>query len=351
MHKTLSNPPNPWSSTQIEYDLGEPPEVELTVIEEEAKSILSENKSPDIPFRYSLNPYRGCSHACAYCYARPSHQYLGFGAGTDFDSKIVVKVNAVELLEKRMRSRTWVAEPISFSGNTDPYQPLEASYQLTRRCLEVCLRHRNPAAIITKGSLVRRDVDLLAALEVAAGARVFVSVPFADDDVGHAIEPGASIPSQRFKTIRALAEAGVPVGVAIAPVIPGLNDSAIPEILERAAEAGARRAFMILLRLADEVEPVFVERLRASMPLRAEKVLRGLGEMRGGRVGDKRFGHRMVGQGPRWEVVRQVFHVHCRRLGLEAGEEMPTRLERPDGPLAVVGQEVGRAQLSLFGEE
>ena len=193
MPQRVSNPPNPWQSSHVEY-LGEPPPVELQVYEEEARSILSENDSPDVPFRWSVNPYRGCFHACAYCYARPGHQYLGWGAGTDFDRRIVVKTNAEGLLDDALRRPQWRRELIAFSGVTDCYQPLEASYGLTRRCLQVCLRHANPVAIVTKGALVERDAELLAQIEARARASVFVSVPFADDGQGRAIEPYAALP-------------------------------------------------------------------------------------------------------------------------------------------------------------
>ena len=328
MARRVSNPPNPWSSGHVEW-LGEPPQVELEVFEEEAKSILTRNESPDVPFRYGVNPYRGCQHACAYCYARPTHQYLGFGAGTDFDARIVAKVNAPELLEKALSKRNWERWPVNFSGVTDAYQPLEASYQLTRRCLEVCARYHNPVAIVTKGALVRRDVDLLATIEERArggggeppstrpGAEVYVSIPFADDDTGRRIEPLGAAPSMRFETLRVLSEAGIPTGVALAPIIPGLNDADVPEILTRAHAAGARRAFLILLRLPAEVHDVFRERLESAFPLRAERVWNALAEMRGGTVKDSRFGSRMEGTGPRWDTIRQLFEVHCRRLGYE----------------------------------
>lgn len=246
--KYVDNPPNPWSTTEVEW-LGEPPTAPLRVYEEEAKSIVSRNDSPDIGMSCSINPYRGCFHACAYCYARPSHQYLGFGAGTDFDRKIVVKTNAPPLLRKAFESRNWVGETCVFSGNTDCYQPLEATYQLTRKCLEVCLAFRNPMYVITKGALVRRDLDLLAKLAVSARAGVTLSIPFARDDMARAIEPHASAPTVRFETLRQLVDAGVETSVNIAPVIPGLNDADIPEILERAHAVGVRRAALLPVRL------------------------------------------------------------------------------------------------------
>lgn len=311
----VSNPPNPWLSTHVEW-LEEPPVAELEVFEEDAKSVLAENDSPDLGFRWSVNPYRGCFHACAYCYARPSHQYLGFGAGTDFDRKIVVKVNAPEVLERELSKRSWKREMIMFSGNTDCYQPLEASYELTRRCLEVCLAHRNPIGMITKGALVRRDVELIAELARRTNVLVSITIPFAREEICRKLEPGASSPSKRFETLRALSDAGIPTGIAIAPLIPGLNESDIPELLERAKEAGARTAFMTLLRLSAEVLPVFRERLNESMPERARKIESAIRDMRGGKMNDSAFGRRMSGSGPRWETVAHLFEIHCRRLGL-----------------------------------
>ena len=208
MPRQIANPPNPWQSRHVEW-LEEPPEAELTIFEEEAKSVLAENKSPDVGFRWSVNPYRGCYHACAYCYARPSHQYLDFGAGTDFDRKIVVKINAPEVLERELSRRSWKRESITLSGNTDCYQPLEASYELTRRLLQVCAKHANPVGIITKGALIRRDLDVLSELARKASVKVFLSIPFADEAVGRKLEPGASSPSKRFETMKALTDAGI----------------------------------------------------------------------------------------------------------------------------------------------
>src|SRR5262245_56157870 len=271
MPRLVSNPPNPWSSQHVEL-LGPAPPAELVVYEERARSIDSENDSPDLGFRFSVNPSRGCLHACAYCYARPTHQYLGFGAGTDFDRRIVLKTNAPELLRKRFLSRAWTGEPIVFSGVTDCYQPLEASYELTRRCLEVCLEHRNSVGVITKGALVARDAELLGAIACEASATVHLSIPFASAADARRMEPYATTPARRFDAMRRLAGAGVPVGISVAPVIPGLNDSDIPELLTRARDAGAEHAFLTMLRLPAEVRPVFRERLAAAYPQRAAKV-------------------------------------------------------------------------------
>lgn len=313
--RRIDNPPNPWQSSHVEW-LGEPPPQALEVHEEDAKSILSENDSPDLPFRWSLNPYRGCFHGCAYCYARPTHQYLGFGAGTDWERRLVVKRNAPELLRAQLLRSSWRGERIVFSGVTDCYQPLEASYRLTRRCLEVCREFRQPVGIITKGALVERDVDVLADLARHGAASVFVSVPFADAEDSRAIEPFVALPERRFAALRALADAGVPTGVSVSPLIPGLNDHQVPAILERARAAGAQHAFHVLLRLPAEVEDVFSARLRAAFPLRAEKVLSILRAMHGGRANDPRFHRRMRGEGARYEVVAQLFRTVAARLGL-----------------------------------
>lgn len=315
----IANPPNPWAKTAVEW-IGEAPNETLHFYEERAKSIVNRIDSPDLGMWWSVNPYRGCFHACAYCYARPSHQYWGFGAGTDFDRRIVVKINAPELLREAFAKPSWQGESITFSGNTDCYQPAEASFQLTRRLLEVCLEHRNPVHVITKGALVRRDVDLLAKLAREARASVTLSIPFADDAMARALEPYASAPSARFATMRLLADAGIETTLNVAPVIPGLSDDAIPELLQRGAEAGAKSAALIALRLPAEVLPVFTERLAAAYPTRASKVEHAIRQMRGGKMNDAAFGERMTGHGPRWDVVRRLFEVHCARLGLRTGE-------------------------------
>ncbi|MET0343671.1 MAG: PA0069 family radical SAM protein [Polyangiales bacterium] len=325
MRRPVSNPPNPWQEAHVEW-LGPPPEVALEVFEIEARSILSKNDSPDLPFTYSLNPYQGCYHGCAYCYARPSHQYQGLGAGTDFERKLLVKVNAPALLRAAFARPSWRGEPIVFSGNTDCYQPLEASYKLTRQCLELCLEHQNPVALITKGGVIHRDIDLLGQLARRASVQVFVTIPFADEPTRRALEPYAAPVEKRFETLRLLHEVGVPTGVSLAPIIPGLNDSHIPELLERARDAGAEHAFLSMLRLSAEVKDVFFERIRATLhPQRVAKIEHAILEARGGSsLNDPRFGARMGGQGHRWAVIEQLFAMHCRRLGLNRREVAAT---------------------------
>lgn len=315
MPRLVANPPNPWSTTHVEY-LGEAPSAPLEVFEEEAKSVLTRNESPDLDFRYSINPYRGCLHACAYCYARPTHQYLGFGAGTDFDRKIVVKINTPEVLARELGKRSWTRETVLLSGNTDCYQGLEANYKITRRCIELLGEFETPFTIITKNALVARDVDVIAAAAKRSRARVFVSIPFASDEDARLIEPHASRPSRRFEALAKLTDAGVLTGVSVAPVIPGLNDHAILEVLERARAAGATKCFLTLVRLAREVRPVFLERIRAAMPGRAGKIERAIADARGS-SSEVAFGARMKGEGARWSAIETVFRVQAQRLGFD----------------------------------
>ena len=313
----ISNPPNPWATTEVQYLEGEPPpEVRLEVFEDHTRQILSRNDSPDVGFTWSVNPYRGCFHSCAYCYARPSHEYLSFGAGTDFDRKILVKLRAPELLRAALRKKTWKKETVVFSGVTDCYQPLEAAYRLTRGCLEVCAEAGNPAAIITKAPLVERDVDVLQALGRAASVHVTVSVPFWDAERARAIEPYVATPQRRLRVVETLARAGISVGVNVAPIIPGLNDQDVPKILAAAREAGAVEAGYVLLRLPGSVKVVFEERLRRALPLAAERVLHRIRETRGGELYDPRFGVRGRGEGTYALAIRTLFLTTAARLGL-----------------------------------
>src|SRR3954464_3705680 len=281
----IANPPNPWATTEVEYLEGAP-EVKLEVFEDRTRQILAKNNSPDVGFTFSVNPYRGCFHACAYCYARPSHEYLSLGAGTDFDRKIMVKLRAAELLRAAFAKKSWRKETVVFSGVTDCYQPLEASYRLTRACLEVCVAKANPAAIITKSALIERDIDVLTDLARVASVSVIISIPFWDPERARAIEPYVATPARRIRAIRALADAGIPVGVNVAPIIPGLNDAEIPSVLAAARDAGATSAGCVLLRLPGPVAQVFEERLRAAMPLAADRILHRIRETRGGALYD-----------------------------------------------------------------
>lgn len=314
--RPIENPRHRFEKQYVEW-LEEPPPARLEVHEETAtREILAKNDSPDLGFTWSLNPYRGCTHACAYCYARPSHEYLGFGAGTDFETKIVVKVNAPELLRRKLASKGWTGEPIAFSGDTDCYQPLEASYGLTRGCLEACRDAGNPVLLITKSFLISRDAALLADLSQRARVTACMSIAFADDDLSRLIEPGAPRPNRRFEALRRLADAGVRTGVLFAPIIPGLNEDQIPEVLERARDAGAQFASRVLLRLPHSVKDVFLESIRRTMPDRAKRIESRIREVRGGALNDPHFGSRMRGSGTYWDLVDQTFRVHAARLGL-----------------------------------
>ncbi len=328
MLRQIANPPNPYERQHREW-LEEPPRATMDVYHEQAKSILSENDSPDLPFRWSVNPYRGCQHACAYCYARPYHEYLGMGAGTDFDTKIVVKINAPELLEQAFNRPKWNRECINFCGVTDAYQPFEAVYELTRRCLQVCLDHDNPAVVVTKSFLVARDAELLAQLNERAGARVFLSVPFATADLSRTVEPYAPSPARRFEAIRRLTACGVPTGVLLAPIIPGLNDSEIPAVLQQAAEAGAKSASFVALRLTGSVEHVFLERMRAAMPLRLKRMENRLRDIRHGQLDEKRFGNRMHGEGVYWDSIKKLFEVCATRYGLKPLDRTTGKVTAP----------------------
>ncbi len=334
--RKVENPPNPYHSSQVEW-LDSAPDAALQVFEERARSIISGNDSPDVGFRYSVNPYRGCFHGCAYCYARPTHQYLDFGAGSDFARKIVVKINSAELLETEFRKRSWRGDTIAFSGVTDCYQPLEASYEITRACLKVCADFRNPVVIITKGALVRRDIDLLSELHKNASIQVMISVAFSDDEISKRMEPSAPRPSIRFRAMKELSQAGIPVGIALAPVIPGLNDSQISEILEIGREYGAATAFMTLVRLPLEVKPVFLETLKREFPTFERRVVNEILELKQGTLNRSQFGKRMTGEGPRWEAIKWLFNQGCERLGLnqEVSVARGNTFSRPGSQLAL----------------
>jgi DNA repair photolyase len=330
--RPVSNPPNPWDAATVDW-LGDPPPALPRVYADATREILSRNDSPDIPFTYSVNPYRGCAHACAYCYARPTHEYLGFGAGTDFDTRIVAKLRAPELLRRAFERPSWTGEPVAFSGNTDAWQPLEASLRLTRGCLEVCAEYRNPVLVVTKAPLVERDVDLLSALAAHGAATASVTLPFLDAARARALEPWVASPERRLRTIQLLAAAGIPVAVNVAPVIPGLNDEEIPRVLAAAREAGATRAYWQLLRLPGSVKAVFEERLRATLPERAERVLHRIRETRDGKLSDARFGVRGRGEGELARSIGALFDAVRARLGFESGPRppfsSPFRRQRP----------------------
>lgn len=341
MLRTVSNPASRFDPTVLEWE--QPPDLaKLQVFEDRTKSILSRNDSPDLWHTWSVNPYRGCQHACAYCYARYTHEFLGFGAGTDHDVKILVKPDAPALLTAAFEEPKWQGERVLFSGNTDCYQPLEHRYGLTRACLEVCLTYRNPLSIITKAALIERDVDLLAALAREAAATVTFSIPFIDPGLCRLIEPGAPSPERRLAAMLRLHEAGVPVSVNVAPVIPGINDREIPGVLKAARAAGAQSAAMMLVRLSGSVAPVFEERVRVALPDRAEGVLARLRRARDGALTDSRFGHRFHGEGAEWAAVERLFAIWTRKLGY-------TKSSRDDGPTTFRRPARAGRQLGLFG--
>ena len=344
MARSTWNPPSPFQSTTVEWE-GPPPPARLEVIEDDSRGILSENSSPDVPFRWGVNPYRGCTHACAYCYARRFHELLGYGAGTDFETRIVVKRHAPALLEAAFRRPSWRGERVVFSGATDCYQPLERRYRLTRACLEVCARFRNPVSILTRSPLVVRDLDVLQELHRHRLLGVSFSLPILDRATCQALEPGASLPKHRLRAIEELSLAGIPVGVSIAPVIPGLNDQEVPSVLRAARAAGARFAWMGLVRLSPCVAVVFERRLRSTLgDIRANRVMGRTSAARSGQISGRRTGaQRMSGPGASWEATKRLFEVWHARLGFE---EPAAR--RSPSPFRVPGQ--GR-QLGLFGDK
>ncbi|CAN5603144.1 hypothetical protein BH23BAC4_BH23BAC4_03530 [soil metagenome] len=313
------NPKNRFESDHFEPDVEDydPERRAATVLHRDSsRRALSESDSPDLALRYGLNPYRGCEHGCSYCFARPYHEYLGFSAGLDFETQIVVKYDIARLLDTQLSKKEWVAEPIFLSGATDPYQPLERKLRLTRACLEVFLHHRHPVAMITKNQLVTRDLDLLEKLAARNLVSVTLSITTLRDDVVNKMEPRTARPRRRIETIRRLADAGVPVGVNVAPVIPGLTDEEMPAILEAAAEAGASFAGFQIVRLPGAVTEVFQTWLRGAYPNRAEKVLSRIRQIRGGQLNDSRFGSRQTGEGPWASLLAKIFSVHTQRLGL-----------------------------------
>ena len=311
------NPANRYESLHVERDADAETAPAPTVFyRDTSRSVLAENASPDVGFRFSVNPYRGCEHGCVYCYARPSHEYLGFSAGLDFERRIMIKEDAPELLRAAFRARSWRPEVVALSGNTDSYKPNERQLRITRRCLEVFLEFRNPVSTITKSALVARDADLLAALAGHGAAQVFLSVTTLDAALARRLEPRAPSPERRLDAIAALSKAGVPVGVMVAPVIPGLTDSEIPRILAAAAAAGARAAGWVLLRLAKPIDALFDQWLTDHFPERRARVLNYIRSTRDGRVSDSTFGRRMRGTGPYAEQIAALFNAAARKHGL-----------------------------------
>jgi DNA repair photolyase len=303
-----------------------------------SRSIIAHNDSPDVGFESSINPYRGCEHGCIYCYARPTHEYLGFSAGLDFESRIMVKEDAPKLLAAELSSPKWKPQTLVMSGVTDPYQPVERKLQITRSCLEVLARFRNPVAMITKNALVTRDLDLLGELAAHEASAVNISITSLDPKLQRVLEPRTSAPRARLEAVRQLRAAGVPVGVMTAPIIPGLNDHEIPAILEAAAEAGARFAGYVVVRLPYAVAPLFERWLEEHFPDRKEKVLGRIRHLRGGeRLNDPRFKSRMRGEGIFAEQISALFAAGCKRSGMTERPVLSTAsFRRPNEQLSLI---------------
>lgn len=354
---TASNPANRFEPLHVERDPGfrhgddadERPDT--VYLKDATRDVVSRNDSPDVGLDAGINPYRGCEHGCVYCFARPYHEYLGFSAGLDFETKIVVKEDAPRLLRERLRSPSWEPRPLMLSGATDPYQPVERTLGVTRGVLEVLAEARNPVALITKNHLVTRDVDLLAELAAHDAVQVVLSVTTLRNELQRVMEPRTSVPARRLDAVRTLADAGVPVGVNVAPVIPGLTDHELPAILEAAADAGATSAGYILLRLPHGVEELFVDWLGRHFPDRKEKVLNRLRAMRGGALYESGWGVRKRGRGPFADRIDAIFRVARRKAGLgddgreTQGAGLSAAAFRRPAPPAVHGDGQG----DLFG--
>lgn len=350
-HGARSNPPNRFERLHYESEAGEDvglepeelgPDLDVRYLRDPARSIVATNDSPDLGFDASVNPYRGCLHACAYCYARPTHEYLGFSAGLDFETRILVKEDAPALLRKALSARSWRPRVVALSGVTDAYQPVERRLGLTRRCLEVLRDFRNPVAIVTKSRLVARDADLLGELARHDAAAVSISITTLDPELQRRMEPRAPRPALRLAAIEALARAGVPVGVLVAPVVPGLTDHELPAILRGAGEAGAGHAGYVVLRLPHGVKELVDEWLVRHFPERREKVMNRVRALRDGRLYDPRFGTRQRGEGLFAEQIAQLFEMGRRRAGIPDAHPVLSAAHfrrPPDG---------GAAQLALL---
>ena len=337
-----SNPGNRFARSHYSVsDWDEPDESspDTVLLRDSTRSIIAYNDSPDVGFDASINPYRGCEHGCIYCFARPNHEYLGFSAGLDFETKILVKEQAPELLRQELMLPSWKPQTLAISGVTDAFQPIERRLRLTRRCLEVLVEFRNPVVIITKNELVTRDIDLLSALARHDAALVFVSVTSLRGELARELEPRASQPQKRIAAIEALAAAGIPVGVLVAPVIPGLTDHEMPGILAACRKAGAIAAGFVPLRLPFGVAPLFEEWLTLHAPLQKDKILNRVREIRGGRMNDPNFGSRLRGEGEYAKQMKNLFEATCRKVGLNAS--------RP--ALSVEAFRRPGSQMSLFG--
>lgn len=316
------------------------------IIEENAASIITRNNSPDVPFTQSINPYQGCEHGCSYCYARPTHAYRNLSPGIDFETRIFAKVNAAALLRKELSKHGYQCEAISLGANTDPYQPAERKFGITRGILEVCAEFNQPVGIVTKNALVERDLDVLVPMAQRRLVNVFLSVNNLDHELARRLEPRCTAPARRLQAIRTLAQAGVPVGVLVAPVIPFLNDDQIEAVLEAAYDAGANQAGYVVLRLPYEVKSLFRDWLERHYPLKAKHVMSRVQAMRGGRDNDPKFGSRMRGEGEFAELLSKRFAIAKRRIGFDARDRMQRNAALDTTQFRVPGASSG--QLSLF---
>jgi DNA repair photolyase len=325
-----ANPPNRFELITLEpvgesTAPGEIPPPPTQYFQDSTRTIIARNNSPDVGFEFSINPYRGCEHGCIYCYARPTHEYLGLSAGLDFETKIFVKLDAPQLLRKELANQGWQPKTIAISGVTDCYQPVERKLQLTRQCLEVLAEFGNPVSLITKNQLITRDLDILGEMARRRGVIAILSVTTLDPELGRLMEPRTSSPPQRLEAVRMLAAAGVPVGVMVAPVIPGLTDHEIPRILQASAEAGAQFAGYVPLRLPYAISDLFSDWLGRHFPDRREKVLNRIRSMRLGKLNDSAFHTRMRGHGPFADQMKKMFDLARRRTGLDRpGPELTT---------------------------
>lgn len=340
----IHHEPDPVQSEADADESSPAPETEVRI--EVARSILSSNRSPDLPFDRSINPYRGCEHGCVYCYARPSHTYLGLSAGLDFETKIFAKTNAAELLRKELARLDTPRSMIALGANTDPYQPVERHLQITRSVLSVLSDFDQPFTITTKSSLVTRDIDLLAPMAAKNLVKVLISVGTLNADIARTMEPRANTPGRRIEAMRRLSAAGIPVGVLVAPIVPALTDQDLERVLEAAAQAGARYAGYVVLRLPLEVADLFVEWLQTHHGLRARHVMSLIRQMRGGKDNDSTFGIRMRGTGPIADLIERRFKIACKRLGLNS-DRVDERMQAKPAP-APSPQPPADPQMSLF---
>ena len=335
----VKNPPNPFEKYSAEF-IGEPPPTKLEILEETAtRKVITKAYASDWEggWRFTVNCYRGCVHGCTYCFARRYHEFLGYGAGTDFETKIVVKINAPQVLREELKKTREKMPHLDFSFATDPYIPLEASYELTRQCLQICAEFGVKVGVITKSPLVTRDIDVLQKLDVS----VYFSLPFLTKEKSNPFEPYTPVPDARFRAMETLSNAGIPTGIAVAPVIPGYNESDIPKLLERAKNAGATRAFMSMLHLdSDSIEEYFVAKMRERIsPQRAEKIINTIKRERGGKLQHASFADRDQGRTEQWEVTRKLFEFHARRLGFNQNEAVIEMEDEDSTPVSVPVQQ------------